>query len=45
MYKESIVLWGEVCQAYVKINHWISLRCTLFPIKTLVTLCKDLNLA
>lgn len=45
MYNASIVLWGEVCQAYVKINHWISLSCTLFPIKTLETLCKDINLA
>lgn len=45
MYNECIVLWGEMCQAYVKINHWISLSCTLFPIKTLETLCKDINLA
>ena len=34
---------GGVQQAYVKINHWISLRCALFPIKTHMMLCKNIK--
>lgn len=37
MYNECIVLWlGErVHQAFVKINHWITLRCILSPCKNI----------
>lgn len=34
---------GGVHQARVKINHWISLRCTLFPIKMPMTFCKNIK--
>lgn len=38
-----VFLGGGVHQAHVKINHWISLRCTLFPIKMPMTFCKNIK--